>query len=146
LRAHRYGDPDQNPDDRPSSAYHERFDQELIHDLPPRRSNRLADPDLPRPFVTVTSMMFMIPIPLITSAMNAMMISTIVNASEIFFAAFRIAVSVSTLYSASAGCLASQQSAHPVPRRMEHLPPALLAHPTDAPLPFRCNTHEREGR
>src|SRR5205807_366570 len=55
--------------------------------------------------VTVTSMMFMIPIPLITSAMNAMMISTIVNASEIFFAAFRIAVSVSTLYSASAGCL-----------------------------------------
>src|SRR6266566_748574 len=50
LRAHRYGDPDQNPDNRPSSADNERFDQELIHDLPPRRPNGLANPDLPRPF------------------------------------------------------------------------------------------------
>jgi len=31
--------------------------------------------------------------------------STMVSASEIFFAALRMAVSVSTLYSASAGCL-----------------------------------------
>ena len=46
--------------------------------------------------LTVTSMIFMIPIPLTRSAMNPISSSTIVKASAIFRAASRIALKFST--------------------------------------------------
>ena len=47
----------------PHHAQHQRFDQELEQNVAALRTHGDSDSDLPRPSVTETSMMFMIPIP-----------------------------------------------------------------------------------
>ena len=98
---------------------------------PPDRLTRIASvtrriscdaPPQPNPIsrvrsVTVTSMMFMIPMPEISSVIAETSTSTSDRINEIFFAALRIAVSMSTRYRAPGRCRASRISCSRVATR-----------------------------
>ena len=88
--------PHQNPDDSARQADQHGLGQELDQNLPARSPTAMRNPISRVRSVTVTSMIFMMPIPEITSAIADTSTSTRLKISAMLLAAFRMAVRFST--------------------------------------------------
>ena len=74
-------DPDEHADRSAEDRHHHGLGQELAENLAAARADRLADADLARALVTRTSMMFITPMPPMSSEMAATSPSSVVKTS-----------------------------------------------------------------